>query len=172
MRITIAALAAVLALGGAVPAHAQVSFGVAGGPVFPLGRFGDVVETGLHGGVIADIGLPLLPFSVRGDVMFQHLPGTAGGDSYQHVAGTLNAQLDLLPIPLVSTYITAGLGLYGSNYSRETTARDWAAHTGINAGVGAQVNLLVLRPFIEARYHRVLADGGRSFLPITIGIFF
>jgi hypothetical protein len=171
MRNMIAAAAAVLALAAGGPAQAQVGFGVAGGPSFPLGTLADAVDLGFHGGVAADIGLPLLPFSVRADAMFQRLPGINGGDSFQQVAGTLNGQLDLLPLPVVSAYVTGGVGLYGSNFGRDA-GDSWTAHTGINAGVGAQVNLFVIRPFVEARFHRVLSDPGRSFLPVTVGFFF
>jgi hypothetical protein len=154
-------------------AHAQLSFGVGGGPSTPVGSLADGVGAGWHGGVVADLGVPLLPFSLRGDVMFQDLPGTAGGNSYRQFAATLNGRLGLLPLPLVSAYVTAGPGLYASSFDPAPGAtNDRAVNSGINAGVGARVNLLVIRPFIEARFHRVFAEPARMFVPITVGVIF
>jgi hypothetical protein len=169
--VAIAALA--LAMTTAPAAQAQVNLGVAGGPVSPVGGLGDVVNAGFHGGVVIDLGIPVLPFGVRADAMYQRLPGTAGGDDFNQLFGTVNGRVGLIPIPLLSAYATAGAGLYSSSFAGDrTTDNGRSVDTGINAGVGARINLVFVRPFIEARYHRVLAEPARAFIPITAGIFF
>lgn len=156
----------------AQPLHAQVGLGVAGGPSIPVGSLSDVVNTGLHGGIVLDVGLPLLPFGIRGDLMYHHMPGVADGTSFRQFAATANARFSLLPLPLVSAYITAGPGLYASDFAIDGVDTEWSTNAGVNAGVGARVNLLVVRPFLEARFHRVFGDGPWGFVPITLGIFF
>jgi hypothetical protein len=154
-------------------AQAQVNLGVAGGPVSAVGQLGDVVNAGFHGGVVIDLGIPLLPFGVRADAMFQRMPGGYGGADFNQLFGTVNGRVGLLPIPLLSAYATTGAGLYSSSFAGDgATGGGRSVDTGFNAGVGARVNLIYVRPFIEARYHRVLTEPARTFIPISVGVFF
>jgi hypothetical protein len=154
-------------------ASAQLRVGVAGGPATPLGDFGDPLERGFHGGVVLDAGVPLFPVGVRADLTYLRLPaGDASGQDYSQVAGTLNARVDLLPIPLLDAYAIGGVGLYASDYADAVPGASggWATEPGINLGVGASVNLIFIRPFAEVRYHRVMKDPARSFVPLTVGV--
>lgn len=166
------ALALLIALPSA--AAAQVGIGVAGGPVVPLGDLGDRLESGFHGGVVLDVALPLFPVGFRGDLFYQRLPGAGSQESYDHLSVTANARLTLLPLPLLSGYVTAGAGLYSSDYDADLPEPLGArrTHVGLNGGVGARVTVVLVRGFVEARYHRVLTDPARAFLPITVGIAF
>jgi hypothetical protein len=162
-----------LAMAAAPAAHAQVNLGLAGGPVSAVGQLANVVNAGFHGGVAVDLGIPLLPFGVRADAMFQRMPGAGGGADFNQLFGTLNGRVGLLPIPLVSAYATAGAGLYSSSFTGDGAADGGrSVDTGFNAGVGARVNLIFVRPFVEARYHRVLTEPARDFIPISVGVFF
>jgi hypothetical protein len=174
MRRTIFAAAAALCLALSAPAaHAQIELGIGGGASSPVGQLADVVGPGWHGGVVLDAGVPLLPLRLRADLMFQRLPGVEGGDSFDQFFGTVNGRLGLLPIPLLSAYVTAGAGMYSSSFAQAPGADTGRSiDPGVNIGVGASVNLVVLRPFVEARYHRVLTDPGRGFVPVTFGVYF
>lgn len=170
-RVLVAVALVAIAMAG--PAHAQVGIGPAGGPSFPMGSLSDVVDSGFHGGIALDIGVPLLPFGLRADLLFQQLPGTAGIDDFRQVSGTLAARIGVVPLPIVSAYLIAGAGLYGSSWDPDPAVDgDWSAEPGVNVGVGARINLLIVRPFVEARYHRVASDPGRGFIPVTVGITF
>jgi hypothetical protein len=156
-------------------ADAQLRIGVGGGPTLPTGNLADAVDAGFHAGVVLDLGMPLLPFGVRADLVYQQLPGANGGDSFRQIAAIANGRVGLLPVPLLSAYITGGLGVYASDFSGDVTlpaTNGWSTDIGVNGGAGARVNLLVVRPFVEIRYHHVLTNPGRDFLPITFGIFF
>jgi hypothetical protein len=167
----LAALCALLVLGQ--PVHAQVSIGVAGGPSTPLGSLSDAVKPGFHGGVVLDLRVPLLPLAVRGEAMVQRLPGAGGMDPYDVMWGAANGRFDVLPLPMVGAYVTGGAGLYSSRFNADQgAAGERTTSAGLNLGIGADLNLLVIRPFIEARYHRVLSDPARAFLPITFGVYF
>jgi hypothetical protein len=162
-----------LALATAPAAQAQVNLGVAGGRVSAVGQLGDVVNAGFHGGVVVDLGIPLLPFGLRADAMFQRMPGAGGGADFNQLFGTVNGRVGLLPIPLLSAYATAGAGLYSSSFAGDGAADGGrSVDSGLNAGVGARINLIFVRPFIEARYHRVGTEPVRSFIPISVGVFF
>jgi hypothetical protein len=173
MRNFIAAAAVLALLASATPASAQIRLGVAGGPSTPVGGLSDVVNPGVHGGLVLNVGLPLIPISVRGELMVQRLPGAGDGAALDQVWGAANGRLDLLPLPLVGVYVTAGAGLYSSRFDPNPLATpERTTDPGINIGVGADIQLFVVRPFIEARYHRVLTDPARGFVPITVGVFF
>jgi hypothetical protein len=168
-----ALLAIALVAATATAGHAQIGFGVAGGPSFPAGDLSNVVNAGFHAGVVAELGIPLFPLGVRADLMLQQMPGIGNNSDFRQLAGTVNGRFGLLPLPFVSAYVTAGAGLYGSSFQPSTGTTDgWTQNAGINGGLGARLNLFVLRPFVEARYHRVMGDQARSFIPVTFGIFF
>jgi hypothetical protein len=153
-------------------ASAQVRIGVGAGPVTPLGDLGDAVDAGIHGGLALELGVPLLPLGLRADLMMQRLPGRAGAGNLTDIFATLNGRLDVLPVPLLSAYATAGGGLYSSSWSTDGTDAGRTTDFGINAGIGASIGLVVVRPFVEVRLHRVLGDNSRSFVPVTLGLFF
>jgi hypothetical protein len=166
-------VALLLLLACAAPGWGQVSLGVAGGPSSPVGGLGDVVNPGLHAGLVVDLGLPLIPIALRGEVMYQRLPGVGANPAFNQVWAAANGRLDLLPLPLLGLYVTGGPGIYSSSFSTvpggdSTRSND----VGINLGVGADVNLFMVRPFVELRYHRVLTDPARAFVPLTVGVFF
>lgn len=157
----------------AAPATAQIGFGVAGGPATPVGSLSDVVNPGLHAGVMADAGLPLFPLGLRAEAMFQRLMQRGDGDHYDEFRATLNGRFDVLPLPLVGAYVTGGVGVYSTQFDAGfATNTGRRTDTGFNIGVGAELNLFLVRPIVEARFHRVLADQGRSYIPISIGFFF
>jgi hypothetical protein len=169
MRKLIVSSLAAGALALAAPAaHAQVGFGIGGGPTFPTGNLSNAVNAGFHGGVVVDLGIPLLPLGVRGDAMLHHMPGVGNAPNLRQFAATVNGRFSLLPLPLVSAFVIGGPGMYVGGFSGQDTTTD----VGFNIGVGARVNLLVIRPFIDARYNRVLRDPGRGFIPVTVGIMF
>jgi hypothetical protein len=169
MMKAILALAAAGALLLPVHADAQLRIGAGGGPIVPVGHVAQDTDTRLHGGLMLDLGLPLLPIGVRADAMYHHMPFSEDGN-VSYLAGTLAVRLGVLP--LLPTYLLVGGGVYGESYTdgNVNTSREW--HFGANGGIGARLNLLVIQPMVEARLHVVLADTWRTFVPVTVGLFF
>jgi hypothetical protein len=165
---------ALLALIGILVAPGQseaqlVRFGIGAGASAPLGDFGNVANTGVHAQGMVALRLPLLPVSLRGDVLYQRLPG-AGREDFQQVAGVVNGFFSVLPLPLVNSYVSAGVGVYNNSFGGTIGS---STDVGVNAGAGVRVNLLFLEPFAEVRYHHVLAGAGSPrILPVTIGVMF
>jgi hypothetical protein len=153
------------------PHRAAAQLGFGGGPATPVAGLAELVGAGVHAGLVADAGLPLLPLGVRLDLIFQRHPGYSGGADFQQVFATANGRFSPLPLPL-SAYATAGLGLYASSFREESTSDGWATHNGVNAGAGLRLGLPAVTLFVEARYHRVRAAPQREFVPVTVGILF
>ena len=134
--VTIASLAAAALLWMPSSAGAQLGIGIAGGPVVPIGDLGEQVDGGFHGGVVLDVALPLLPVGFRGDLFYQRLPGAGSQESYDHFSVTANARLTILPLPLLSGYVTAGAGRVAGRDSggQYRAGSDGAAVVAVLAG--------------------------------------
>jgi hypothetical protein len=180
MRISTRLLALVMMLGIAMPAQAQFpgfSFGIGGGPALATGQLADVVDTGFHLLGTGELSIPLLPVGVRATAEFARLPGH-GGVNYNQFSGTLNGKVGLPIIPvLLSPYATAGVGVYYGHFGGlgEAAFMFDRSNTvvGLNAGVGVELNLLLVSLFAEARVHNLLgASPTANVVPLTIGISF
>lgn len=162
----------------AAPAKAQfIHFGITGGMTLPTGDAADAQNKGYNGGVLLAFKAPLTPFGLRADASLHHFSGkdvNVGGS-------TINASTNLwmstanvtlgLPIPSpIKPYAIAGLGMYGTITTiNGVPGSNSDTNFGINGGLGVQFTRL----FVEARWHRINAEGGSStILPLTFGFQF
>lgn len=162
-----------------VPAKAQlpgISVGLGGGPTFPTGDLGDLVDPGFHVQGVAGLSLPLIPIGVRANVDFHQMSAEMGGNSRQ-LFGNVNGVVEVPLVPLLLTgYFTGGLGMYNSRFSgalaRELDLGN-ETNVGVNFGAGVELGLVLIDLFLETRYHHVFgSDLSPSFVPVTFGILF
>ena len=167
VRATLAVAAAGLVF-GAADAQAQVSFGIAGGPTFPMGNLGDAVDMGYHVQASAAFSLPMLPVGIQADGMFTRFAFSDVDDANaQIISGAINAVINL-PTPGVTPYIIGGVGYY--NLSDDVSDED-VNDFGINVDGGVRLGLPGLSVFAEARLHNVFTEGESTrFVPLSIGI--
>jgi opacity protein-like surface antigen len=166
-------VAAAVLMVAAAPADAQVRIGIGGGPSFPVGETGDIFTTGFNIQGDVSFGLPLLPIGIRGDIAFNRFPEAADPDDIlRTLSGTVSGVFNM-GIGLARAYAMAGLGLYNvvEDHGEDLPDRDETAF-GLNAGLGAQVWLLGIRPFVELRYHVVFGEERDQFIPLTFGLRF
>ncbi len=173
------ALAAVIAAVGlsAAAAHAQLpgvpglnpfSFGVEAGPAFPVGTFGNTVNTGFTADALVEARVPVLPVGIRFEGGYASFGAKSGFSSAHVVSGSVNAVLRLSPVALtlVRPYLIGGVGIYGQNRGVGTSA-------GVNVGGGLSVPLVAITAFADARYTRVFTSGIRTnFVPVRVGVRF
>jgi opacity protein-like surface antigen len=163
-----------LALAGTAAAQIPgVSLGLAGGPSFPLGDFGNEADTGFHLRGSLGLEIPLIPLGARADVIWQRFPDEHAGN-FTQLGGLLNATWRL-PFPVASPYLIGGAGLM--RHSEPETDHGDHAHIGetrtefaYGLGGGVQLRLLVFGAFVEARYLD-WGHGNRA-IPLTVGITF
>ena len=165
--------------------------------------FKSIYGFGYGGGAHLDINLPIL-FSIR--VAADYTTYSPDNDKYKGVLATFapgsiasgfdisggrinilsvsaNGKLALLPTPIVSPYITAGVGI-GSISSSDLavkyqgqnlgTAPSPAAETNaaVNFGAGIDLSLFVTL-YLEAKYTIIFTQGSSSsFVPVSLGITF
>ncbi|MEO7458320.1 MAG: outer membrane beta-barrel protein [Gemmatimonadaceae bacterium] len=176
-----AASLALLAL-PASAAHAQIGFGVAGGPSFPMGDFKKAVDGGYHITGIANLGIPLLPVGLRFEGSFSEFDyksGLSTTDAKARViSGVANA---ILSTPgILGPYLIGGIGVYNAS-AQCSGCSSSDTKVGFNGGAGFKIGLAGLAVFAEARYHYVpggtdaTTAGTRSatqFVPLSVGITF
>lgn len=159
----------------------------------------DVYGFGFGGGVHLDVNLPLLfSFRVQGDyvsfssdgakyaaLIFQNPAGISiDGGRVSILAANVNTKLSPLPLPIVSPYLTAGIGLAKMDVSAIT----FTGYTGPallipglqsstsfsgNLGAGVDLDLIAVKLYLEARYTWIFTSGSTStYVPVSLGVTF
>jgi opacity protein-like surface antigen len=203
------AAALLLALPGAVSAQ-SVGFGVHGnfsigqlpGPaVGTASQLKDAYGSGWGGGVQLDLNLVGFSFRFAGDYIGYSLDQQKFRDAYRAVFGSAanqisidggdlaiyavsaNAKMGILPLPVVTPYLTAGVGLawlkvdetktsIASVPGVTTPANTQSGKTSLNLGAGIDIKAGVTL-YAEVKYVWILTSGETSsYVPITVGITF
>ncbi len=190
----------------AVGARAQVSLGWglhgnyarlnAAGPVSSV--YGD----GLGGGLHVDVDLMMITLRFSGDYVtfapdedkyrneLARLLGSAAagytvdGGKINILSVNANVKWALLPLPVVSPYLTGGIGLaqlssgdltvkYNGVVQGNVPKVDGETKTALNVGAGVDLKLGGIALFAEAKYTWILTEGEKTgYIPITVGITF
>lgn len=175
-------LVPILALSTLMPAvvWAQKGYalGIGGGIAIPVGKLGDLQNTGYSALLTLALGSPDFPIGVRIDGTYNNLthatpvPTASAGDL--RVAGALLNLVYAFPGTYAKPYVLAGAGWYGSKV--DTTGAKTQNNIGFNGGAGITFGFGPAAAFLEARYHsisRTVAKGGVfQFVPITFGLMF
>lgn len=139
MGLSTLTLVAVLAL----PASAQI--GVGGEYVRAADAFGGTAGVGAR----LRLGVPLFPVNavINGEYFFPQCP--ADDCSLRGVTFDLDYSL---PIPVIHPWVGAGWSIRELKVGGLRSTR-----RGVNVGVGAELQLRMLRPFVDFRYEFVNA---------------
>ena len=201
MKKTVMVLAIVLVATVAFGQSANFGFQATGANISIGGPLSDVYGFGYGGGAHLDVNLPvLLSFRLQGDYVrfspdegkYQKLassivPGSNPAD-YKIEGGAINiwsahanVKSTFLPLPIISPYITGGVGLANLSSSEMTVkyqgqtlgnAPGVKGETNFSANIGAGADLKVgITLYIEARYTWIFTEGETStYIPISIGV--
>ncbi len=176
---------ALLAVAVAHPAVAQLRFSIDGGATVPAGTFGDVANTGWHGGAAIGFQPADFPIGFQIDGTYHRFGFAAEAldADWQMIQGTANAvfMFNRSKESKFHPYLIGGVGAYNVKAVGNDAEGIDSDETdfGVNAGLGFDFDLGNLAAFIEGRYNAVfggtvdpetLDDATASFVPITIGI--
>jgi opacity protein-like surface antigen len=161
----------------------------------------DVYGAGFGGGVHLDVELAMVGFRISGDYLsfspdndkyrsgLQGIIGTAAGQfsveggGISLWAGSINAKMNILPLPVVKPYLIGGVGfarlsvddakvVQGGVETKAYPGFSSETKTSWNIGAGVDLNVGVTL-FLEVKYMWVMTDPETSTLfPVTIGITF
>lgn len=175
--------------------HANAATINVGGPLK------DVYGGGYGGGAHLDFTFLLWSVRLTGDyirfspdndkyrnLLNSLIGGGAGGFAVSDgeisiVSGGVNAKAGFLPIPILSPYITGGLGLARLGVSEAKVTQNGTqvgsipgvkSETKTSANIGAGVDLsLGVTLYIEAKYSWIFTEGETStYVPVSLGITF
>jgi opacity protein-like surface antigen len=170
-----------------------ISIGISGGVSIPTEDLSNGssdgfsgVNTGYNVTGSLGIGLPVVPFSLRGDVSYngfdsKNVASAPGGPvalnaDVRVVGVTANIVFPIslpVPTPVLRPYLIGGIGDYSVRFSPKTGGSTSNSDFGYNIGAGVTIPLVVFDAFIEARYHHVnQSDRSVAFVPITVGVMF
>lgn len=172
--IRAAAAVAVFTVVSAAPVAAQVAspigFNVRAGAALPVGADADGMETGFTLGAGLSFRPPLLPVGLRFDGDFNRF-GVKDVDANVSI-WSLTANAEVAPA-MSPIYFIGGLGMYSSKINSDLVASNSETDLGFNAGAGFRLPLTGFKTFVEARYHSIGTEGGRTaYVPITFGVAF
>jgi len=180
------AIAGVILATGSVPLSAQVvvskpvRFGIAGGATVPVSDISDFSKTGWHAGALVEAGVPLFPWGLRIDAMWNQLgkkETDIGTVKNRIIDGTVNAAYSFGGLSTTKFYLIGGLGIYNRRFSSDlTNDANSKTSAGVNVGGGIRFPLGGLTTFLEARYHVMLGNQDEAtnlqFIPISFGVQF
>ncbi|HEY9429074.1 MAG TPA: outer membrane beta-barrel protein [Gemmatimonadaceae bacterium] len=138
------AIAGAILAAGSVPLSAQVvvskpvRFGIAGGATVPVSDFSDFSKTGWHAGALLEAGVPLFPWGLRIDAMWNQLAKKEtdiGTVKNRIIDGTVNATYSFGGLSTTKFYLIGGLGIYNMKTEVENPPIVFAA-----SGQEAQAN--------------------------------
>ena len=156
---------------------------------------------GWGGGVHVDANLAVLSFRLTGDYIHYAIDENKFRDAFRPLFGTaadqmsisgggltiytlaINGKMAVLPLPVVTPYITGGIGVAWVNRDAATTSltgypgktfasTSQSGKTALDIGAGVDVKL-GLKLFLEVKYAWILTEGTNStYVPVTIGVTF
>jgi opacity protein-like surface antigen len=205
LLIMITSTALALGPGFAFGVHANVTSSSFPGPSVSLNgmnsSIGSAYGAGWGGGVHVDANLMVFSFRLSGDYIHYSIDENKFRDFFRPIFGNavntmsidggglgiitlaVNGKMPVLPLPIITPYLTGGIGLAWVNRDQMTTSV--AGFSGVNipsssqsgktlVDVGAGVDIKIgIALFVEAKYAWIFTDGSNStYVPITIGVTF
>jgi opacity protein-like surface antigen len=161
----------------------------------------DAYGTGWGAGAHIDLSFLMFSFRLSGDYLTYSLDVDRFRHAYEETFGSAvsqinidggglrifsvsaNGKLNILPVPLVTPYVTGGVGLAWLTLDETTTSiagvrgrtfpsGSQGGKTTFNIGAGADISLGV-DFFVEVRHVWIVTDGENStYVPVTVGITF
>jgi len=168
-------------------------------------QIGSAYGVGLGGGVHLDANLMIVSFRLSADYIHYGIDQNKFRDSFGAavaalgipkdqiaVSGgglgitaiSLNGKMPLLPLPIISPYVTGGVGLAwlsrdemktsinGTPYSNTFPSSTQSGKTQVDVGLGVDLKIGISL-FLEVKYAWIFTDVATStYVPVTVGVTF
>lgn len=156
---------------------------------------------GWGGGVHVDANLMVFSFRLSGDYLHYSIDENKFRDGFRPffanavnqmsidggglgiVTLAVNGKMPVLPLPVITPYLTGGVGLAWVSRDQVTTSitgftgatipsSSQAGKTLVDVGAGVDIKIGIAL-FVEAKYAWIFTDGSNStYVPVTIGVTF
>lgn len=165
--------ALVLLAGVALPAQAQVRFGVGGGLLMPMGDYGTADKMGFTVGAGAVIPVGTAPVGVRIEGSFSTTSHDGIGGKSKILGGMASLVYSFTGAGSVTPYVLAGLGYYNVKVDVTGFGSFDESKVGFGGGGGIRFPVGSASLFAEARYMNISTTGSSTtFMPIIVGVSF
>jgi opacity protein-like surface antigen len=192
--------AAAMGPGVALGAHANFTLSNFPGPATAgATSLKDAYGMGIGGGIHLDVNLVLLSVRLSGDYIHFALDQDKFREAFRPVFGNAvsqisidggglgiyalnaNGKMPIIPLPVLTPYLTGGVGLAWLSRDQVTTSiagvsggstpsATQSARTSINIGAGVDLHVGITL-FVEAKYAWIFTEGESStYVPVTIGV--
>ena len=174
-RMSLSALAVVVALCAAMPLRAQLiqrtegfRFGLGLGATMPMGDYNKTDKMGINILGIFETPLANSPLYLRLDGLYSSTAHDSAG-STSILGGTASALYHFsAPNAQARPYVLGGLGIYNIDPGGDSQTK-----LGLALGGGVTFNLSGFSAFAEARYLSIKTSGNSATLvPLTVGLMF
>ena len=156
---------------------------------------------GWGGGLHVDANLMVFSFRLSGDYLHYSIDENKFRDSFRPFFGNavnqmsidggglgiitlaVNGKMPVLPLPVITPYLTGGVGLAWVSRDQVTTSitgftgatipsSSQSGRTLVDVGAGVDIKIGIAL-FVEAKYAWIFTDGSNStYVPVTIGVTF
>jgi hypothetical protein len=170
-------LVAVLALSAMVLApsvDAQARFGIAAGLAAPTGDAADFAKSGFNVEGSVEFRPASMPFGIRGDVFYNHLPvdedATGVDGNFRLFGAALNAIFQMAGVS-ATPYLLVGPTITNIGLSSDDADIDSETKIGAQGGVGVKFPLSGFTSKVEARYVTIFTeDENTNLFVINFGV--
>jgi opacity protein-like surface antigen len=203
LLISISSTALALGPGFAFGVHANFTSGNFPGPSVSgvNQQINSAYGVGWGGGVHVDANLMVFSFRLSGDYIHYSIDETKFRDSFRPLFGTavdqmsisggglgiltlaVNGKMPVLPLPVITPYLTGGIGLAWVNRDEVTTSitgfpgnkfpsSSQSGKTSVDVGAGVDIKIGIAL-FFEVKYAWIFTDVSNStYVPVTVGVTF
>lgn len=169
-------LVAVLAMSAMVlapSADAQARFGLAAGLAAPTGDAADFAKSGFNVEGSVEFRPVSMPFGVRADVFYNHLPvdeDTGVDGNFRFFGAALNAIFQMAGVS-ATPYLVVGPTITNISLSADDVDFDSETKIGAQGGVGVKFPLSGFTSKVEARYVTIFTeDQNTNLFVINFGV--
>lgn len=164
--------ALVLLAGVALPAQAQVRFGVGGGLLMPMGDYGTADKMGFVAGAGVIIPVGTAPVGVRVEGSYSQTSHDGVSGKSKIMGGMASLIYSFTGAGSVTPYVLAGIGYYNVKVDVPGFSAD-ESKVGFGGGGGIRFPMGSASLFAEARYMNISTTGSATtFVPIVVGVSF
>lgn len=153
---------------------AQTSLGVAAGATIPAGSEARIDNTGYHLLGTLQTMPPFQSIGLRFDASYAAMTRKATIQDITERLFSLSVG-PVLRYPRIGgsfKYVVAMAGAYTQTTSPRPIGSTPSTDLGVSLGGGLRFAVKSRVAFVEARYHRIMSDGGPRFVPVTFGLLF
>lgn len=158
----------------AMPAQAQVRFGVGGGLLMPMSTYGDVDKAGFIGGVGVVVPIGTAPVSVRVEGTYSQTSHDGIDGKTKIIGGMASLVYSFQAGGSVTPYVLGGIGYYNGKVTVPSFSIDESeSKVGFGGGAGLRFPIGSASLFAEARYINIDTSGDAlTYIPIIVGVSF